>query len=110
MEHKHVLVTSRKLIDRAFEGDLVNDRHLKRILSSRYGLLRRITFFRRLLELHIPLPEVHQHLVYGQTVQPRSKGRVTAKASDLAIKLDEYVLSKILCLVRVLQHAQADRI
>src|SRR5205085_11082429 len=57
-----------------------------------------------------PLSEMHQDLVDRHPVQPCGERRITAKAADLAIKLDENILRQIFGLGRVLQHPQADRV
>jgi hypothetical protein len=63
-----------------------------------------------LLVLHVPLTEVHQHLVDRHTVQPCREGRVTSEAADLPVQLYKYVLCQVFGLMRVLEHSQTDRI
>src|SRR5688572_11767568 len=110
VKNEHVLVARGQLVDGALKGDLVDDRHLERVLRSANRLLGCFTFFSCFLELHIPLSEVHENLVNRQTMEPGSERGVTSKTTDLAIKLYKNVLSKIFCLVGVLEHAQTDRI
>ena len=63
-----------------------------------------------LLQLHTPFAEVHQDLIYGQTVEPGRKRRVAAKATNLAEQLNKGFLREVFGLGNVVSHPQTDRI
>ena len=62
------------------------------------------------LEFDPSPPEVHQHLIHRQSVQPCREGRIAAKASDLLVDLQEDLLSKIFRVRAVPEHPQTERV
>src|ERR1700678_324103 len=56
------------------------------------------------------LPEMHEHDVYRQTMQPRRKSRLPAKRPNLAVELQECFLRQVFRLSRVRRHSQTKRI
>src|SRR5262249_30081533 len=54
--------------------------------------------------------KMHEYLVYSQSMQPGGKGRLSAKAADLAKQLDKDFLCQIFGLDDISSHAQAERI
>ena len=73
MKDENAFISGRKLGDRVIKSDLIDYRHFERILRSGHYLNRSFTFFSRLLELDRSLPEVHEHLVDGQSVKLRGE-------------------------------------
>jgi hypothetical protein len=58
----------------------------------------------------ILFPQVHQHYVYREPMQPRRERRFAAKRRNLTIELEEGFLSQILRLSRIRRHTQAKRV
>ena len=96
VEREHRAVSRGQLGDGFVERDAIYDRHGTRVFSAFDYLHRRLTILGRLFQAHAALAKVHQHLVDGQAVQPGRKGRLAAKASDLAKELDEDFLRQVL--------------
>ena len=56
------------------------------------------------------LPQLHQHDVDGQTMQPGRKRRLAPESGNLAEKLEERFLRQILCFGGIAHHPQTERI
>src|SRR5687768_2292009 len=104
VKYEYVPITVWQFGDRVLEGDPIDDRHLVRVGGSVYGLLRHFSIVGDLFVLNASPPEVHQHLVYGQTMKPGGKCRIAAETSGLSEKLDEDFLGQILGLRCVVCH------
>src|SRR5262249_50984944 len=110
MKRENRAITRRQLRDGLIQGYPVHDRHGIRIFGAFNDLYRRFAVFRGLLEPHAALAKMHEYLVYSQSMQPGGKGRLSAKAADLAKQLDKDFLCQIFGLDDISSHAQAERI
>ncbi len=113
VQNKYRPVTGRKLGDGAREPYSVDCPYQPPIIIAIIPLdwltLGILGFVQRDL-VQTLLPQVHQHNVNRQTMQPSRKGRFTPESRNLSEKLKKCLLSKVLGLRWVAQHAKTQRI
>src|SRR5262245_8248687 len=66
-----------------------------------------------LVELHLfraPAPQVIDREVGNNSVEPGKKLRISLKAREVTVSLEESVLTDVPSLVRVMHHSQGDRV
>ncbi len=110
MKNENCAIAGRQLRDGFIERDTINNRHCVRVLCAFDDLHGRLAVFRGLFHTHAAFAKVHQNLIDGETVQPRRKGRLAAKASYFSKELDEDLLRQVFGLRDALRHSQAEGI
>src|SRR5687768_7852777 len=110
MKGKHRPVTGRELGNSFVQRDPVNHGHAIRIFRAFYDLNGGFAILGCLLHAHAAFAEVHQHLIYGEPVEPGRKSGFSAKTADFSKELYEDLLCEIFSLRDVSGHAQAERV
>ena len=101
VQHEHGFIARRQLIDGALQMDAIDGAAQLQIGPAKIaaGTARIFVGLGELIERRFRsrlFPQLHEHNVDGQTVQPRRKGRLAAKRRDLAKELKERLLRQIL--------------
>jgi hypothetical protein len=94
-EHEDCAVAGGQRGYRPVEFEAVEDGPDARPLRARRRLLRKLRILRGALESPPVLPEIHEHHVDRQAVQPRGKGRLAAERPGLVEELDEDLLRQV---------------
>ena len=107
---KYRSITGRELSNGFIQRYPVNYWHGIRVFRAFYYLNRRFAVLSRRFHAHAAFAEVHQHLVDGETMQPRSKSRFAPETTDFSKELNEDLLCEIFSLRDVPGHSQTERV
>lgn len=110
VQRKDRAVPWRQLGNCFIQSDAVDYRHRVWVLCPLNDLHGSFAILRGCLHANAPFPEVHEHLVNGQAMEPGRKGRFSAKASNFSKELDENLLCEVFSFRDISSHPQAEGI
>src|SRR5260370_1301438 len=102
-----------KFLGRSGQGNVIDRAGEGRIVSSEVAPQRRLwrqRLVNRERRSRFSAAKLHQHGVYGNTVQPGGERRIASEAANGAKDLQECLLGQVFCLGDVFGHNQAHRI
>jgi hypothetical protein len=102
-------VSGRKSFQRACQGDPIKTMVQAIILAAKFAAVALMVCMRLNGRLRHGLPtEVHQSRIHSYSMKPGGKGRITAEGGKLSERLDECFLRKVVCVGRIVGHAEAN--
>ncbi len=110
VKRKYRSITGRELSNGFIQRYPVNYRHGIGVFRAFYYLNRRFTVLSCRFHAHTAFAEVHQNLVYRETVEPGSKSRFAPETTDFSKELNEDLLCEIFGLRNVSGHSQTERV